>query len=30
MVEEINCIFDELQDCNGCMICSGEIIEGDD
>ena len=31
MMDEITCIFDDLQECNGCMICTGEdITERDD
>lgn len=32
MVEEIICIFDDRQECNGCLICAGEDITemGDD
>lgn len=30
MAEELTCIFDDLQECNGCMICTGsqELIDG--
>lgn len=25
-MDEVKCIFDDLQDCNGCMLCTGEDI----